>query len=901
MYKQGIPGFPYYVGIDSLAEVATRDDRICVLNLLGNESRSVTPISHAFSGGNVVFGTAPGKRGEVLETPAGDIPVFDNVRDGLDAGLSFTTGVIYLPPAAVRHGVYELVRVNREIRKIVIITEKVPVHDARAIRAVAQQLGIDVFGANCLGVADSWNRVRIGGALGGDRPDEALRQGSVAVYSNSGNFTTTLATYLAMAGWGTTTLISSGKDQYIHYAAPEWAHAFANDERSQAAVMYVEPGGYYERGLRFAKPVVACVVGRWKEKLTRPVGHAGAIAGTGDSAVDKEGWFKEALQVDGLYTPERPVFGPRGALVDNIAHVPAALTAVLRLHGIEPDFAAHGSLALKPWFGNDQGLEMPAALRIAVVEAIEPYREQIRAVNRRVGAVFGREGMKDASGASRMDPETQVTSLHGIPVLDAGRSPFESNLCMALLRQPNDEAANQLASVIVTAFANLHGDPMLAAAGASREAGSSPSMVLGSALGLLGPRRVERARRAVDVFIDAFAETSLEDPWQRGSGLAEAELTAERFDPLGPAPSSGARGRAIEAALATRGIRSVFLDGLAALGRAHDEDLLLAAASATLAWRPLRRRRVSRLTARNLPWFLRLYAATLGASVPPEAHGPERFLGRPMVDLLERRSLTDVAVLALTGEDPTEASRVALQMVLGLLVSNGPGTISAQGAKGAVSADGPETPDRVQLNKAMVGFLTHSGYSHGGNGYEGIRFLVDRFEGLDLADPGAPDHGLDLAALARAYARQFAEDKAAAKAVGDNVRAIPGVNHPVYRGKPVNIEPREAFIFDFFRGRGERNVFHDFYRELVQALFDEGVTRNVFAVNIDAVISALLLKMLWGRYRGGELRAQQLEEAAFHLFLYGRMIGCAAEIDDHLNRGRNMDTRTPAASCRHIA
>ena len=32
MYKQGIPGFKYYVGIDNLAKVATRDDRVCVLN-----------------------------------------------------------------------------------------------------------------------------------------------------------------------------------------------------------------------------------------------------------------------------------------------------------------------------------------------------------------------------------------------------------------------------------------------------------------------------------------------------------------------------------------------------------------------------------------------------------------------------------------------------------------------------------------------------------------------------------------------------------------------------------------------------------------------------------------------------------------------------------------------------
>ena len=60
-----------------------------------------------------------------------------------------------------------------------------------------------------------------------------------------------------------------------------------------------------------------------------------------------------------------------------------------------------------------------------------------------------------------------------------------------------------------------------------------------------------------------------------------------------------------------------------------------------------------------------------------------------------------------------------LQILIGLLISNGPGSITAQGAKGAVAADGPQTPSRVQINKAMVGFLTHSGYSHGGNGFRG--------------------------------------------------------------------------------------------------------------------------------------------------------------------------------------
>src|ERR671921_1442963 len=145
MYRQGVPGFKYYVGIDTLAKVATRQDRVCVLNILGGESSQVTPVSHAFSGGNVAFGTSPGRRGQLLKTPAGDIPVFNNVRDGLEAGLRFNTGVVYLPPSGVRDGVAELVRVNPDLEKIVIVTEKLSVHDQREICAIGQVNGVDIF------------------------------------------------------------------------------------------------------------------------------------------------------------------------------------------------------------------------------------------------------------------------------------------------------------------------------------------------------------------------------------------------------------------------------------------------------------------------------------------------------------------------------------------------------------------------------------------------------------------------------------------------------------------------------------------------------------------------------------------------------------------------------------
>src|SRR5437016_10978274 len=124
MYKQGVAPFKYFVGIESLAQIATREDRVCVLNILGGESSDVTPVGHAYSGGNVVFGTSPGRRGQMLETSAGNIPVYNSVLEGLADGHHFNCGVVYLPPSAARDGVAELIRVNPDLRKVFIVTEK---------------------------------------------------------------------------------------------------------------------------------------------------------------------------------------------------------------------------------------------------------------------------------------------------------------------------------------------------------------------------------------------------------------------------------------------------------------------------------------------------------------------------------------------------------------------------------------------------------------------------------------------------------------------------------------------------------------------------------------------------------------------------------------------------------
>jgi succinyl-CoA synthetase alpha subunit len=902
MHKQGIGEFPYFVGINSLSELATKDDRVVVLNILGKESSTVTPVSHEYSGGNIVFGTGPGKTGKFLPTKNGKIPVYNSIKEGMEAGHKFNTVIVYLPPSGVKDGIAEAVRQNPDLKKAIILTEKVSVKDARIMRAICQTNGVDLFGGNCLGLADSWNHVRIGGALGGSHPEESLIKGSVAIFSNSGNFTTTIAVYLSTGGWGTTTSVSSGKDVYIQYGPKEFLHAFENDDRSKAAVMYSEPGGYYEHGLKSSKPIVACVVGRWKARLSKACGHAGSLAGSGDDAMAKEKWFMDMFGVDNIYTPENPVFSKKGALVTNIAYIPEAMTHVMEANGLKPDFPSKGSLALKAWFGNNQGVDLPKDLDTPIVEAISPYNEQIAALDKQVGAQFRRETLKDASGASMMDPKTQVSKINNVSILDASTKTFEANLVFALTKQYPSAYGEAIANIALNTYVNQHRLPTLVAAGASRENGNSPNTVVASAVGIVGKKVAEASMNSAKALLDLFQFAKLTDP-TGDFDYAEQLKSADKYKDVLVAGSEDPQAGMMEKALNKAG-KSVFLSFCQDLAKKHkghlSNDTLLAVIWVTLGWNSLKTKKISKDSLANLTWHSRIYSTIVGVTASHEKHEKDSFCGVKM-DALLTNSFTKTAFLSLMGREPAETELYEFQVLLGLIITNGPGTISAQGAKGAVSADGPEQPDRVQINKGYIGFLTHTGFAHGGNGYEAAAFLIDKFKDQNLNDASDKNHGIDLDAIAMEVAKEYKDYKGKQKALGNlDYAKIPCVNHPIFKGKDVNVDPREVFVSGLFKEKGLDNVFLDFYHRLVNAMFKAKVSKNVYCVNIDAVIAVILLKMVWPEYKAGKLKENDIETASFSTFLFGRMIGCAAEIDDHTNRGKNMDTRTPASKVAYV-
>ncbi len=899
MRKQVTKPFPWFVGVHSLEELATKQSRVCVVNILGSESRNVTPVSHEYSGGNVVAGVQYGRRG-VLETRRGDIPVYRSVKEVLANGHAFDVGVVYLPPLGVAQAVSELVRENDELKRIVIVTEKVPARDSAAVRAVCQEAGVDVIGANCLGVANAWDQVRIGGSLGGDRPEETLRKGSIAIHSNSGNFTTTLAEYLRTAGFGISTAVSSGKDVYIHFALPEFLWAAQNDPRTKMVVLYVEPGGYYERialdfvlerRFGFTKPIVCCVTGRWRKEVTRTCGHAGALAGNGEDAESKERWFDEYFGVP-VFDPETRVVGRRGVRVSSIQFVPDAVRAVFEKMGEPPDFETTGDLSLKPWLA-DGVVSLPPDIAVPVVRALPPYDRQITAITKEVGAHYLRQNMADRSGASRIGRKTQIAELHGKTVLDLSQRLLEENVHFALAKVM--PGAEDLATV--NALLNLFlatDERRLEAVDLARENGALPNAYLASRLAVVGDAPViARSREKARLLIDAIRELSLDEgapfPPELDAWAREHFLAAEAPEPPAAAGQLLAEvKKSTSRCVALRVSQHVLaLAEREKLAVRDPHEFLLATLVVCLFWKPMLEKRMTRRVVEDAVAYLSCIAQVVSCSVLDRARNPhwKRLASGKPGNLAA--SFTDNAFKIMFGRAPDAQERMEFRTVVGLSVTNGPGTLSAKGAKESVSA-------RNDISMGYVGFLSNTGRAHGGNGLEAVQFLLETFEGVPLDDPGRKDHGIDLQALANRTAKAYGVQRQRSKESREGAaKPIPCINHPVFRGQDVNVDPREQFVRGLLEQQGITNVFLDFYHHLVRELFAEGVTKNVFCVNVDAVIAVMTLKLVWKDLKEGRLSLRQVQEIGFLLFLYGRAIGTAAEIADHRDRGIDMDCRTP--------
>lgn len=249
--------------------LANRDTRILVQGITGRIGRVQTKWMLDY-GTNIVAGVTPGKGGQEVE----GVPVYDAIAETVSEK-GAQASVILVPAAAVKGAALEAIAAG--LSPIIVITERVPVHDSMEIKARARERGVRLIGPNCPGI------ITPGEAKLGIMPSNVFSPGSVGIVSRSGTLSYEVSANLTAAGIGQSTMVGIGGEAVVFSGMDEVLELFAKDPGTKLVAVLGEVGGIQEEeaarfiaARRIDKPVVACIVGHNAPEGKR-IGHPGAI------------------------------------------------------------------------------------------------------------------------------------------------------------------------------------------------------------------------------------------------------------------------------------------------------------------------------------------------------------------------------------------------------------------------------------------------------------------------------------------------------------------------------------------------------------------------------------------------------------------------------------------------
>jgi succinyl-CoA synthetase alpha subunit len=250
-------------------------------------------------GTQVICGVTPGKEGQFVEGK----PVYNTVKKAVLLH-DIDASMLFVPPKLTKDAVMEAL--NSGIKKIVTISDGIPLHDMVLIRQAAKEHGALVIGGNTSGVISP--KV----AMMGSFPhwiERVYKKGNIGVMTRSGSLTNEVTAMIVEAGYGVSTLIGVGGDPVPGTRFAEMLPYYEADSETNAVVIIGELGGTMEeevadaiKNKTFTKPLVAFLGGRTAPKGQR-MGHAGAIISGGKGSVEDK---IKALTEVGALVAERP-------------------------------------------------------------------------------------------------------------------------------------------------------------------------------------------------------------------------------------------------------------------------------------------------------------------------------------------------------------------------------------------------------------------------------------------------------------------------------------------------------------------------------------------------------------------------------------------------------------------
>lgn len=262
-------------------------------------------------GTHVIGGVNPKKAG----TRHLGMPVWGTaVGAAKDQDAAIDCSCVIVPPPGVKSSVLDALEAG--IKKIVILTEHIPVHDVMYFLAAAREAGASVIGPNTAGI------VTPGECFVGFMPafnERVFKPGSVGIISRSGSLGTLVCLDMVQAGLGISAFIGIGGDPVIGTTTRDALQCLDEDARTQGVALIGEiGGGMEEEAAQYAetmsKPIVSFMAGA-ASPPGKKMGHAGAIVmGDKGSYAGK----KKALESAGVTVLPTPSMLP-GALKERLS------------------------------------------------------------------------------------------------------------------------------------------------------------------------------------------------------------------------------------------------------------------------------------------------------------------------------------------------------------------------------------------------------------------------------------------------------------------------------------------------------------------------------------------------------------------------------------------------------